>query len=418
MTGDVKSALSGADEWVLHSTESEDRQVFWRLSDRHAERATMIETRALTVYVDREGKRGAAVCYLSGGEQDGGRVQDALTAAELVLNPGYQLPTGPVSYPVVDLAEELPDSDALAAYGDALHTRIRQAGTTLSHLELYAAREQDAVQASNGRHAEWAGTRYEMDLVVAGGPADAFEHRVLRRSRRLSDLAPDTVVEVASEVARDRARAELPPSGRMAVILPADELTRLLQTVRARVSAEALYQHYFPYQIGDVLVSSEGDPFTLHANALRPYALHSAPTDVSTVPGQRVLLVQNGVITGLLADPQYGAYLGMPPTGPAGTLEWEAGSAPALDLTQDGPVLEVVSFSANMPNPLTGDFAAEIKFGYLHENGHRTPVAQGSVSGNVLELLARCVRSKETEEHPGYFGPSRVRFEHVQVSGR
>lgn len=417
MSGQMKAALRGADEWVIQSTRTEDRQVFWRRGSRHAERDTGTETHALTVYVDRDHQRGEAVCYLTGQESDSGRVQDALMAAGLVLNDAYRLPEGPASYPVLELGEVLPDQDALAAFGEELQSRLHKAGVSVSHLELYAGREEESIEGSNGRRATWDGTRYEIDLVVAGGPLEAFEHRVLRRARRLSDLAPDNVVEAAIEVVRDRARATLPPTGRMAVILPAEELTPLLGTVRTRVSAEALFQRLFPYKLGDALLETAGDPFTLAATALRPFATASAPTDRSTVPAQRVRLVENGVIVGLLADPQYGAYLDVPPTGPAGTLEWDAGTIPARDLTTDGPVLEVVAFSANMPNPMTGDFAAEIKFGYLHQNGTRIPVAQGSVSGNVLEYLKNCRRAAETEEFPGYVGPARVRFENVQVAG-
>ncbi len=418
MEGRLGSALSDASEWVRHSTLSSERQMYWRQGRRHAEREIATQTHALHVFVDQKGQRGAAVCYLTGGDADRQRVQDALAAARLVLNPGYRLPTGAAAYPVLELGEDLVERDALAAFGAELQARVRTMGAAVSHLEIFCRQENEEVRGSNGRATRWQGTQYEMDLVLAGGPGDRFEHRLLRRARRLLDLMPEDVLEAAVRVLRDRERAVLPPTGRLAVILPAAELSVLMQVVRARVSAEALYQKFFAHKIGDRLLASRQDGFSLTADALRPYAVDSAPTDSSTVPAQRVSLIEEGVVVGLLADPQYGSYLDVPPTGPAGSLVWAPGITPAEDLLRDGPVLEVVAFSANMPNPATGDLAAEIKCGYLHEKGRRTPVAQGSVSGNVMEYLANCRASKETAAEPGYFGPARARFEEVQVAGR
>ena len=96
---------------------------------------------------------------------------------------------------------------------------------------------------------------------------------------------------------------------------------------------------------------------------------------------------------------------------------WLPGATLAREFYTGGPVLEVLAFSANMPDPMTGSFAAEIKMGYLHKDGQRIPVAQGSVTGNVFEALANCRLSRETEEDKGYFGPAQVRFEDMQVAG-
>jgi PmbA protein len=415
--GGLGAELSQASEWVEHATLTAERQVYWRKGERHAEREIGTKTRALHVFVDTNDQRGAAVCYLEDRDGDRLRVKDALSAARLALNPIYRLPVGAVTFPTIQLGEELANGEVLASFGTELQARVRAMGATVSHLELFARQEDEEIAGSNGRVTRWRGTRYEMDLVLAAGPGDRFEHRLLRRARRLSELLPAGSLEEAVEVVRDRERAVLPPTGRMAVILPAAELSVLLEVMRARVSAEALYQKFFAHKVGDRLITPRQDSFSLAADALRPYAVASAPTDTSTVPAGRVSLIEDGVVVGLLADPQYGAYLGVPPTGPAGTLVWEAGHTAAADLLGDGPVLEVVAFSATMPNPATGDLAAEIKSGYLHEGGRRTPVAQGSVSGNVLEFLANCRASRETAAEPGFFGPARVRFEEVQVAG-
>jgi len=410
--------LSSAAEWVLRSSASAESQVYWRRGQRHAEREASLATNALTVFVDEGDRRGSAVAYLGdGGPKDERRIADAELAAGLVLNPGYRLPTGLATYPSVDLGDEPPDAKTLQAFGEKVQADLGRLGVTASHLELFSRRDEEVLMASNGRQHTWAGVALETDLVVAGGPDGAFEQRLFRRSRRLLDLLPEPALERMAEAVKDRSAAVRPPSGRLPVVLPAEELATLLDALRFRVSAEAVYNKIFPQGIGERLVEAKGDLLTLGADPLRPLAYSSGPTDESTVPGQRVSLIEDGVIKGLIADPQYAAYLGIEPTGPVGTLEWSPGSVSGESLLTGGRVLEVRGFSASMPNALTGDFAAEIKFGYLHEGGRRRPIAQGSVSGNLVELLADCRLSSETEEHPGYFGPAMVRFENVQVAG-
>jgi predicted Zn-dependent protease len=291
-------------------------------------------------------------------------------------------------------------------------------GVAASHLELFSAWQDQAVIASNGRSHAWSGAYLEMDLVLSGGANQAFEQRVHRQARRLDDLVPDSVLEAAARAVSERDQAVLPPTGQYAVVFPAEAFAALLSAIQMRASAEALFQRFFSHKVGDRLIASRGDAINIRANPLRPFAVASNATDASTVPASPIQLLEDGVLVGITADPQYGAYLEAPATGPVGTLEWTPGHVPAADLVRDGRVLEVFAFSSLLPNAITGDFAAEIKSGWLHEpGGRRTPVSQGGESGNVLEYLADCLLSRETEEHPGYFGPARVRVPQAQVSG-
>jgi PmbA protein len=415
MMADLHKPLEAVSDWVLLSTSSLEHQLYWRAGQLHADRVVGLDTHQLTVYRDEDGQRGSAVTYVG---RDAAEVEGAVLAAGLALNPAYRLPAGPVQYPEVELGDEAPDRERLRAYGEALQVELAARGVQVSHLELFWAAEDQALLASNDRTHAWQGTRVLMDLVVAHGEGErASEFRVLRRARRVSDLLPERVLEAACAAVVDRERAQLPPTGRMAVVLPGAELAGLLNAVRVRTSARNLYTGLLQQRVGDRLLDTRGDTITLRANPVRAYAEASTPTDASTVPAAPFALITDGMIAGMSADPQYATYVGLPPTGPVGTLEWEPGRWAIQDLVADGPVLEVLAFSASLPNPLTGDFAGEIKMGYLHEGGRRIPVAQGSVSGNILEALRQCRLSRNAEDHPGYWGPEAVRFETLQVSG-
>ena len=130
--------------------------------------------------------------------------------------------------------------------------------------------------------------------------------------------------------------------------------------------------------------------------------------------GRRTAFLEAGRLMRVLATPQYAAYLGAEPTGP---LDWRHGTTAARDLVADGPVLEVWGLSSSRPDPLSGDLAAGIRFGYLHDRGQCTPIVGGGLSANVMELLADCRLAREVEDHPGYRGPSAAGFPVVQVVG-
>jgi len=419
MSLELPREAAEASEWVLSTATADETQIYWRLGRRHAVREVRTSTNELTLYRDFPEGRGMGVAYLVGDGGDGERVRTALTAATLATNPPYHLPEGPAVYPDVALgAARLPERQQLEDWQAGVARRIEASGARAAHLELFSGRHTVRLSASNGRSHAWQGDRLLLDLVVAAGEGDGtVEFRVMRTARLLDRLLPDDVLESAVRAVRDRPRAVLPPTGRMAVVLPASELSTLLSAVTMHTSGQLLVTGMLQKKAGDRLIAAKGDPITIASDPLRPYAVASAPTDASTVPARRLSLLDQGVIAAMHADPQYAAYLDMEPTGPLGTLTWAAGNTPAADLLQQGPVLEVLAFSANMPDPMSGDFASEIKMGYLHHDGKVEPVAQGSVTGNVFEALADTCLSRETEEGDGYFGPARVRFAALQVAG-
>ncbi len=419
MSAQLPREALAASEWVLTSTEAEETQLYWRLGALHAERTAETVNRELLLYRDIDGQRGSASAYLAGDASDGERVKTALTAASLALNPPYRLPQGPASYSALELgAAHMPDREQLVAWQAAVREEIERSGAKASHLELFAGRHTTRVEASNERRHAWQSDHFLLDLVVSAGEGDeSTEFRLMRASRLLDGLLPAAVLERALQAVRDRKGAKLPPTGRMPVVLPASELATLLRAVDVHTNGQFVVTGMLQKKVGDALIESEGDPITIAGDATLPYAVASAPTDSSTVPARRLELLDRGVIRNMHSDAQFAAYLGVEPTGPLGSLVWTPGSTSAADLFGDGPVLEVLAFSANMPDPMTGAFAAEIKMGYLHQGGARIPVAQGSVTGNVFEALRNCRLSRETEEHEGYFGPSQVRFEQLQVAG-
>lgn len=163
--------------------------------------------------------------------------------------------------------------------------------------------------------------------------------------------------------------------------------------------------------------SVPNDAITLINNSLVPFNPQSRKFDNDGVAAKRQILIDRGIFTGYVASKRFADYLHIPPSGPLGVIELCQGSTSMTAIYKE-PCVEIVFFSSFVPNALSGDFAAEIRLGYLHKDGKKIPFKGGMVSGNVFEAFAHAFFSKEETTVAGYKGPKAVRFEKLTLSGR
>jgi PmbA protein len=170
--------------------------------------------------------------------------------------------------------------------------------------------------------------------------------------------------------------------------------------------------------VGKPVFRSEvkGDPLTVWANRMLPFGTASNRFDAEGLPAGRVELIHENVLSTFAASQRYGEYLQIPATGAFGNIELPPGTIPASDLLAE-PHVEIVQFSWFNPDTITGDFATEIRFGYLVENGSRKPFRGGQLVGNYMDALADVRWSAETGFFGGYLGPQTARFNELKISG-
>ncbi len=153
------------------------------------------------------------------------------------------------------------------------------------------------------------------------------------------------------------------------------------------------------------------------ADATLPWGVESAPFDEDGIPGQRTLLVEDGVCRQFWADYRYAQYLGLPATGAFGNLCIPAGTAPLEDLLGEGPLFHIVSFASMDPDPITGEFVGEIRLGYDVRGGKARPFKGGALSGDMQGALAQVRFSREVAFLGRYRGPEAARFGDLAVGG-
>jgi predicted Zn-dependent protease len=357
-------------------------------------------------------------------------LEESVVIAGLTDNLPYSLPGMPAAgYPAVETADRaLADSDdarlaALAELRERLLAAVAdEPGIRLSSVELFATASAITLRNSQGIRASRSETEVLCDLVlIASDGTQTAEYHAMPQRRRLADLTLEEVVHRSARYARDSLRVGLAPTHEGPVVISGEALVDLFSPLIFHSSARAAYQSMSRFALGASISGDDriqGDRLTFISNALLPYGQASAPFSEEGLPGERVVLIQDHYLRAWWATRRYADYMHIRPTGSFANIEIPPGSHTVQYLLEgEGPLYHLVAFSWLNPDALTGDFVAEIKLGYRLERGQATPIKGGSLSGNLLEALARTSVSRETQFTGGYTGPLALRFERLTISG-
>ncbi|MDX1377960.1 MAG: metallopeptidase TldD-related protein [Anaerolineales bacterium] len=356
-------------------------------------------------------------------------IDQAALVASLVANPVHSIP-GPADFPDVPLADDELKNDADSAtkklMDDIRSTASKNKDVRLTAAECFGDVHTIHLVNSRGIDAEQESTNTSIELVLQTKRGDVeTEFFAEKERRRISDIDPKTEIEHQSKFTLDLLEAKAPRSRLGAVVLRNDVLASFMagtplagSVLQFSSAASSKHAKITTWDIGEPVFKDEvkGDPLTVWANRLIPYGTTSNLFDSEGLPAQRVELIKENKLVTFHANQRYAEYLGIPPTGAFGGVELPAGKTEASALIEE-PYVEIVQFSWFNPDPVTGDFATEIRLGYLVENGVRTPFKGGQLIGNYMQALADVRWSAEMGFFGHYLGPHTARFNNLKVSG-
>ena len=425
----VVDALAGRGDllgWTAVQRHLRGEQLF---SDRsHVEVRRSVETNSIAIDVlctsDGDSAQcGAARVMLNVGQEAGPAIEFAVRAAQRTRNPLYQLP-GPASFPDVPTIDPEIVADPAAAV-TSLHDRLMrssasQAAARLTLAEWFVEHEESHLVNSRGVDARQAHTRLSLEwIVLAGLGAGRVDTTFDMDRRRLADLDVEGEWDRVARQTADREQAQPAPSYVGPVVLRGSALEAFLNsgTIGTLTSGKARFARISSWEPGMSVFRGEvlGDPLTMWATRLIPYADHAGRFDEEGLPGQRTLLIDRNIFQTYCASQRYATYLSVPATGASADLELPPGATPDAELIA-GLHVEVVSWSWFSPEPTTGDFASEIRLGYVVDGASRRPFTGGLLVGNVLEALANVRWSSETGFYGSYLGPTTARFGSLKVT--
>jgi predicted Zn-dependent protease len=359
-------------------------------------------------------------------------VDEVALMAGLVRNPMHSIPA-PAEMPEVPLADAgLLTAPERVRTLDQLFGRLRQAVAQYPHVRLTAAEffgDKTATRLINSRglEATQTATSLAVEWVVinrsGGQETEAF---VELTRRRAVDVDIEAAVAQRAQHTVDLLEAAPAPDYTGPVVLRGAPLTGFLcgDNMSANTgvfamlgSAQSKFSQISTWEIGQSIFRGEvlGDPLTLWATRQLPYGTQSNRFDDEGLPAQRVLLVEDNQLRAFVASQRYADYLALSPTGAFGNVELPPGQTAQADLLAE-PHVEIVSLSWFDPDPVTGDFATEIRLGYVVDGSGRRPFKGGLLIGNVLDALANVRWSREISFGGNYLGPAAARFARLTVA--
>ena len=366
---------------------------------------------------------GAARVMLNVGQEAAPAIEFAVRAAQRTRNPIYQLP-GPAVLPDVPTVDPQIVADPAAAV-TGLHERLMRstaspADARLTLAEWFVEHEQSHLVNSRGVDARQAHTRLSLEWIVLAGQGEGRVDTTFDLDRRrLADLDVEGEWDRVARQTADRERAGPAPSYVGPVVLRGSAVETFLNsgTIATLTSGKSRFARISPWEPGMSVFRGEvlGDPLTMWATRLIPYGDHAGAFDEEGLPGQRTLLIDKNIFQTYCASARYATYLSVPATGASADLEVPPGATPQAELLT-GPHVEVVAWSWFSPQPTTGDFASEIRLGYVVDGADRRPFNGGLLVGNVLDALANVRWSSETGFYGSYLGPTTARFASLKIT--
>lgn len=357
-------------------------------------------------------------------------IDQATLVAGLVANPVHGLP-GPAPLPEVQLCDETLEKDISGSMLEVME-RIRAAVARYPDVRLNAAEcfgeiRHTRLVNSRGIDAEQQATQIELEFVLHSrkGERESESFDEITR-RRIQDLDVESAIEERARYALDSLTAEEPASWQGPVVLRGTALATFMagdnqqgSVIQSLATAEAKYAGFSPWEVGKTVFRREvtGDPLTVWANRLVPFGTGSDRFDAEGLPARRLELIRENELAAFAASQRYADYLNIPATGAFGNTELPPGNTPASELLAE-PYIEIVQFSWFNPDPITGDFATEIRFGYFVQNGLRKPIKGAQLVGNYMDALANVRWSAETGFFGNYLGPHTARFGELTVAGQ
>ena len=427
-----RSDLAG---WNVRHALSRGEQLYAVPNGIESRRSVNSEKYVINVFRQTAAPDGSAALgrgdatLLPGGDIEQAINQAALVAG-LVANPVHTLP-GPAPLPNVPLVDASLKDDPGRVLQSALEEMraavARVPGVRLTSAECFGEFESVHLVNSRGIDARQEMTSTEVEFVLHAQNDDReVENMGVITRRRASDLNLAADVEEKARQALDLLEPAPPPTWQGPVVLRGDGLVEFIASgssfgfvaLERFGSASSKYSRLTNWEIGKTVFRGEvkGDPLTVWANRTMPYGSASNLFDNEGLPAQRIEFIRDNLLVNFTASQRYADYLGVPATGAFGGVELPPGHREAAALLAE-PHIEVVHFSWFHPDPVTGNFASEIRFGYLVENGVRKPFTGGQLIGNYMDALADVCWSAETGFFGTYLGPHTARFNDLKVAG-
>ena len=374
-------------ETICHS-----KELFFITKKLDLSRAKQVRKWTVTVYEDHDldGKmyRGSATMQfyptMTKTEMEAG-LQQLKEMARLGRQDPYRLPSGST------VSQTLPSEVELMP--DVLKMMLElpeENGISINSFEIFSQHYTRRIINSRGVDVTFYYTDHEVELVLnARNDKEEVEIYEDYRFGKPSEVVLSRAMTRAMRQAADRLQARpctAMPEG-TSIVLSGKDVVTLFSFYLNQLSAARIYQKYSHQQIGQPITEQMAvEPWQLEGLKQLENSNQNFTFDDDGRPVKDVLLVKDGIVEHFFGSHQHLSYLGIQDGTSVYNFKVSGGKLSREEL-EAMRYLEIVDISSFSVDPLTGDFAGEIRLAYYHDgNGQTTAYTGGSFSGNLKQM--------------------------------
>ncbi len=417
----IKSSLSrlGIGEWRAVDVVTRSSEYFFIKKQLDTRRSKDTEKCEVTVYVSRDGKKGASSVTVTPGMKPAAidsLISDAKTAAEAAMNPDYEQPDPKrgrrdTGSRVIGEGESIMIKALFAA------DRLRTA--RLNSAEMFFEESSKRVVTSWGTDVRWTTGTVKGEFVVQCKQPEDVEMHFRFGYDGIDPESLTARVREALEFVKDRAKAgKILKSGEYDVVLCGNQIPEVLSYYASRSNAAMIYPGYSTWKPGDrVQKAAKAKDGGLRGENLTVKLLASEPFDAEGIHMKDTLMLKDGRLKNVTGSCRFCRYIGVRPTGNFSKIECVSAGSMSFDELKKRPCLVTVAFSDFQTDDFTGNFGGEIRLGYLCDGKKVVPVTGGSVNGKLADAQNCLVFSTDRYRTAEYEGPYALLVKNVSVAG-
>jgi PmbA protein len=284
---------------------------------------------------------------------------------------------------------------------------------------------------SHGFHGAYLGSRFGLSMTAIAGEGTAMERDYDFSSRpHAADLdSPEKVGRTAAERAVERLNPRKAATGKVPIVFDRRVSGSLVGHLASAINGAAIARKtsFLMDKLGERIFAPG---IRIIDDPLRKRGQRSRPFDGEGVAGNRIAVIDDGMLTTWFLDCGTARELGMQTTGhasrgvsstpsPSATnLHLEAGNLSPDELIADIEegfyVTDLIGSGANM---VTGDYSRGAS-GFWIEKGKRSyPVSEVTIAGHLRDIFRTLTPADDLEFRFGVNAPT-LRIEGLTVAGR
>ena len=349
------------------------------------------------------------------------RIMSAYNSALSVKNPYYQIPIGKQMFSDSDntCSDNIDSIKIFTAQeiADMLFKNDINTDAFINSAEIFVTCQDVQIVNSNGINVSYSDVTYSGEYVVqALKPDDVelyynFKYSYLNKdiSKALEDKLHNSLNAV-----RDRARAKSVTNNDIKmkynrIIIEGTSVYDLFLYYLRRLDASMIYPGYSTFSLNGIVVSENDNDNQTSVDNINITLMPATPYSPEGIPLIRTQLIENNIARLITGDSRFSHYLGIPATGTYDSYSMKCGNTSIKELETE-PYLKIVNFSDFQMNELTGQFGGEYRLAYYFDGVNIIPVTNGSLSGNINDLVKSMHLSKESQSSYSFQGPLAVAY--------